>query len=110
SADLVDFIDEGLSLSVLRKLQMRVNHEVGCVIVVLLNLQRRAVRRDRFLPESDHRVNMRGHMPGVGRSGRDAGITARGFDPLVGERRIIVGMDKIVRYAWMLRVLLEELF
>src|SRR5262245_39703451 len=49
-------------------------------------------------------------MPGVWRSGCDAGIAARGVDPLVGERRIIVGMDEIVGYSWMLRVLLEQLF
>ena len=46
----------------------------------------------------------------MGRGGRDTGIAARGCQPFVRERRVVVGVDKIVRHPGMLRVLLEELF
>ena len=42
--------------------------------------------------------------------GCDAGVAPRGLDPFVGKRRIVVGVDKIMRHTGMLRVLLAELF
>ena len=80
------FVGQRLGLGVLRKLQVRVNREIRRVIVVGLDLDRRSVRRDRFLPQPDHRVDVRRHVPGVRHRRRDAGIAPRGGDALFGER------------------------
>ena len=106
-AGFIDLVDEGFGLGVLRELQVRVDHEVRCVIIVLLDLKSRPVRHDGFLPQPNHRIDVRRHMPGVWRGGCDAGIAPGGFDPLVGERRIVVSVDQIVRHSGMLWILLE---
>ena len=38
-AGFIDLVDEGLGLGVLRELQVRVNHEVRCVIIVRSGLE-----------------------------------------------------------------------
>ncbi len=65
---------------------------------------------DQFLPIADAGKNVRRHVQGMGRRGRDLGITPGGFEALVGDRRIIVEMDQIVRHAGMLRLALGNDF
>ncbi len=103
-----DLVDQRLGLHVLRELEMRIHHEIRRMVVVGLDLDGRSVRRDRVFPHSDHRVDVRGHVSGVRRRRRDLRVHRRDLDALVGERRIVVGVDEIVRHARVLRVLLEQ--
>ena len=104
------FVGQRLGLGVLRKLQVRVDREIRRVIVVGLDLDRRSVRRDRFLPQPDHGVDVRWHVPGVRHGWRDARIAPGGGNALFRERVVVVGMNEEMRHARMLRVLVVQLF
>src|SRR5881397_332565 len=78
------------------------------MIIVGLYLKRARVRGDGFFPKSDHGVDVRGHVPRVWHGRCDARIAPRRRNSLVSKRRKVVGVNEIVRYAGMSRVLIEE--
>ncbi len=80
------------------------------MVVVRLDFDGRSIRRDRLLPQADHRVNVRRHVPGVRHCRRDTCIAPGGGDALFRERVIVVSMNEEMRYAGMLRVLVMQLF
>jgi len=102
-------LGQRLSLGILRELQVRVDREIRRVIVVGLDFHRRRIRRNRFLPQTDHRVDVRWHVPGVRHGRRNPGITPGGGYALLRERVIVVSMNEKMRHARMLRVLIVEL-
>ena len=51
---------------------------------------------------------MRRHMLGMRRGGRDLCVTPGGIESLLGDRRIVVEVDQIVRDAGMQRLTLED--
>ena len=69
---------------------------------------RDVVRVDRFLPIADTREDMRRHMLCVRGVGRDLGVEPRRIKALLGDRRIVVEMDQVVRDAGMLRLALKD--
>ena len=64
----------------------------------------RQVRVDRLLPEPEPREDVRRHVERVGRGGRDLRVGARRRQRLGGERRIVEGVDHVVRDARMIRL------
>ena len=42
------------------------------------------------------------------RGGRDLGIASGRFQALLGDCRVVVEMDQVVRHAWMLRLALGD--
>ena len=54
---------------------------------------------NQLLPIAYARKNVRRHVQGMGRSRRDFGIAPGGLEPLLGDRRIIVEVDQIMRDA-----------
>ena len=63
---------------------------------------------DQLLPIADAREDMRRHVLRMGGAGRDLGVEPRRVEPLLGDRRIVVEMDQVVRDAGMLRLALED--
>ncbi len=87
---------------------MCIDRKIRRVIVVGLDLKRRRVRGNGFLPKPDHGVDVRRHVPRVRHGRRNAGIAPRRRNSLLGKRRKVVGVNEVMRHARMLRVLLEE--
>ena len=56
---------------------------------------------DVVLPEANARENVRGHVQGVGRGGRDLGVTAGGGNAELGQLRLVVGVNQIMRDSGM---------
>ena len=77
-------------------------------LVRLRGLHRRDVGSDRFLPIADAREDVRRHVLRVRRRRRDRSVELGGIEPLLGDRRIVVEMDQIVRHARMSRLPLED--
>ena len=63
-----------------------------------------------FSPIADTREDMRGHMLCVGGVGSDFGVQPRCVEPLLGNRRVVVKMDEIVRDTGMLRLTSKNRF
>jgi hypothetical protein len=61
----------------------------------------------RFLPGADAGENVRGHVQRVRCGGRDLGVTLGGGQSLCRDRRVVIGVDEVVRDTRMVRVLLE---
>ena len=101
-------LDHRIGFGILRELQMCIDRKIRRMIVVRLDLKRRRVRGDGFLPKPDHGVDVRRHVPRVRHGRRNAGIAPRRRYSLLGKRREVVGVNEVVRHARMLRVLLEE--
>ena len=97
-------LDHRRGFRVLRQLQVRVHREVSSVVIVRLNLEGREVRRDRILPEPDHRVDVSRHVACVRHRRRECTVSARGRNAALGKWREVVGVNQIVRDAGMLRV------
>ena len=79
------------------------------LIVEVLGLLRDTLRDfdvggDRLLPIADAREDVRRHVLGMGRRGRDLGIAPGGIEAFLGDRRIVVEMDQVMRHAGMLRL------
>ena len=78
------------------------------LIVEIGGFLRDTLRHDvginRLLPIADAREDMRRHMLRMRGAGRDLGVEPRGLEPLLGDRRIVVKVDQIVRDAGMLRL------
>ena len=66
------------------------------------------VRIDRILPQAQPRENVRRHVQGVRRRGRDPGITPRGRKRQNRQLRRIVAVDHVVRDARMVRLLRQN--
>ncbi len=66
------------------------------------------VRGDRFLPHPEPRVDVRRHVQRVRHPGRDFAVALRRLQPARSERRVVVGVDDVMRDARMIRVLFEE--
>ena len=107
-------VDDGLCLLVLSELQIGIDLIVHGVqlVVEILGLLRDArsldVRCDRFLPVADAREDVRRHVLGVGGGGRDLGVAPRRIEALLGDRRIVVEVDQVMRDAGMLRLALAR--
>ena len=81
---------------------------VAGFLLGLRRLDRGDVGGDRLLPIADARVDVRRHVLGVRRGRRDLGIAVGGVEALLGERRIVVEVDQVVRDAGMLRQALGD--
>ena len=107
-------VDDGLGLLVLPELQIGIDHVVHAVqliverLVQLRDTRGFGVGRDRLLPVADAREDVRGHVLGMRRGWRDLGIASRGIEALLGDRRIVVEVNEIVRDAGMLRLALGD--
>ena len=76
--------------------------------LVLRGIDGRPVRLDRVLPVAKSREDVRGHVKGVGRVGRDARVSAGRAETLRGDRREVVAVDQVVRHAGVIRLLGED--
>src|SRR5215475_15491298 len=116
SPNRIQLIEHAFGLSVLRALQVCISeivHRVQLLIPCALHaiprgvsLRRRLgveVRSNGFLPQSQSREDVRGHVPRMRGGGRDLRIAAGGGKRKIRERRIVVTVNQIVRYAGMLR-------
>src|ERR1019366_7583675 len=56
---------------------------------------------DGFLPQSQPDKDMRWHVLGMRDTGRDLGIAACRRQGMVGEHRVVVGVDDVMRHAGM---------
>jgi hypothetical protein len=65
---------------------------------------RDSIRVDRLLPIADARKNMRRHVLRVCGVRGDFGVESRCVESLIGNRRIVVEVNQIVRDAGMLRL------
>ena len=101
-------------LGILRDLQVRVRlivHRVqlfGSRVLLARGLCRSAIGLDRFLPQAHARERVRRHVQRVRHRRRERRVAARRAQRLLGERRVIVGVNDVVREPGMLRMLLEE--
>src|SRR5713226_4078076 len=66
------------------------------------------VGADGFVPRADAREKMRRHVIGMGGGRRDFGVHARGAEALLGEHRIVVAMNDVMRDSGMVRLFLED--
>ena len=69
---------------------------------------RPAIGVDRFLPEADARERVRRHVQRVRDIRRQRRIAASRAQRLLGERRVIVGVNDVVRETWMFRMFFVE--
>jgi hypothetical protein len=83
------------------------------LVVVLLprlgRARRCVVGGDRFLPIADAREDMRRHMQRVRSPRRDLRVAGGRAQPFIGDGRIVVGVDQVVRDARMVGLALEYL-
>jgi len=111
--------DDLLGFGLLAALQIGVIQEVHCVsLIVGFGLMgfggarssglRRDVGGDGVLPHAEANENVRRHMDGMRRVGRDGGVTAGGGEALWREALLVRGVDDVVRNAGMARVLFEK--
>ena len=112
----LDVVDDSKRLLVPAKLQISVDKIVLPVQLIanflagLGGLHGCGICSDRFLPITDPRKNMRGHVLRVGRVRCDLCIAQRRRQAPGGNGRIIVQMDQVVSDTWMLRLSLKDRF
>ncbi len=68
------------------------------------------VRFDVVLPQADARENVRWHMQGVRRGGRDLRVAARRGNARLRQLRLVVTVNQVMRDAGMIGLGREELF
>ena len=78
------------------------------ILGFLRDTRRFGVRGDGFAPIADAREDVRRHVLGMGRRRRDLGVASRSLEALLGDRRIVVEVDQVVRHAGMLRLTLGD--
>jgi hypothetical protein len=81
---------------------------IGSFAAGLCGADRSEIRRNRFFPITHARKNVRRHVLRVGRVWRDLGIVKCSSETFVGDRRIIVEMNQIMRDAGMHRLPLPD--
>jgi hypothetical protein len=98
--------------TILRELQMGVDHVVMGMVAVEGCVPRRlrggAIRLDRLAPKPEAREDVRRHVQGVRRVGRDLRVKLRGLDAMLRDRWIVVAVDQVVGDARMVRIGLRE--
>src|SRR5262249_60708571 len=67
-----------------------------------------AVALHHFWPQADPAEDVRGHVQGVWRRGRDLGIDAGSRQATLGQFGIVICVDQVVSDTWMIGVFLEE--
>ena len=63
---------------------------------------------DVILPQAESRENVRGHMDGMRRGGRDARIAASSLEPELRVLRTVSAMNQVVGHTGMIRKAVEQ--
>ena len=104
------FREHLLGLHVLPLLQVRVDQVVERVHVVvgiaaaLLGRRRGDIALDRLRPHAEQHVDVRGHVQRMRHRRRELVVAARGVEAALGQRRVVVAVDDVVRGAGMIRL------
>src|SRR3989442_214116 len=110
--ELAHLVDHTLGRRVLGRLEIGVGQVVERVQLIEVaadGVDGGAIGLDGLPPEPPPREDVGRHVERVRRGWRDRGVTPRGGEPLLGDRRVIVAVDQIVRDTRMLRLRGEHL-
>src|SRR5262252_11164377 len=107
-----EFVEYFLRSMVLPRLQVAVEQEAHGEEFPEENVdvRRRAVGVDRFLPQSQPSENVRWDLQRVRRRRRDRWVAARHVEPVRGYGRVVIGVDQIMHRAGMIGMLGKGLF
>jgi hypothetical protein len=75
-----------------------------CITFAVRCRPRGDIRRDRIVPETQTRENMRGHMQRVGSGGGDLRVSARGRQAAWRQLRAVISVNQIMRNARVVRM------
>ena len=89
----------------------QVVHAMQLIVQLLVGFRGadgRTIGGNRFLPITHAGKDVRRHVQPVRRRGGDFGITLCRFEPLIRDRRIIVGVNQVMSDAGVIRLALED--